>query len=143
MTRLAKEGDTVRVHYTGKLEDGNVFDSSIGREPLEFKIGASEVISGFEKAAVTLKPGEKKNFKIPPEEAYGEHDKNLVVEISEENLPDDLSPEVGMPLQLVNEEEEIVPVVISEVLENSLLVDANHPLAGKVLEFELELLEIV
>ena len=143
MTQVVKEGNTLRVHYTGKLEDGNVFDSSEGKEPLEFKVGASEVIAGFEKAATTLKPGEKKKFKIDPEDAYGEHDENLIVEIPGENLPDDISPKIGMALQLVNEDDEVVPVIITEILENSIMVDANHPLAGKVLDFDLELLEIL
>lgn len=138
----AKEGDTVHVHYTGKLKDGTVFDTSEEREPLSFKIGEERVIPGFEKAVVGMEPGDTKTEELPPEQAYGEHREDMVMELERDQLPDNLEPKVGQQLQLRMQNGQEVPVVITELGEESVTIDANHPLAGKDLVFEIELVEI-
>lgn len=138
----AKEGDTVHVHYTGKLKDGTVFDTSEEREPLSFKIGEERVIPGFEKAVVGMEPGDTKTKELPPEQAYGEHREDMVMELERDQLPDNLEPKVGQQLQLRMQNGQEVPVVITELGEESVTIDANHPLAGKDLVFEIELVEI-
>jgi peptidylprolyl isomerase len=142
MTQTVKKGDTVKVHYTGRFDNGEVFDSSQGREPLQFKVGTQEIIKGLEEAVLGMQPGEKKNVTVNPEEGYGSHNKNLLMEMPKEKIPDDISPEKGMPLQLVNKKGEAIPVVVTEIHDKSIKLDANHPLAGKVLYFDLELVEI-
>jgi peptidylprolyl isomerase len=142
MTQKVKTGDTVKVHYTGRFDDGEVFDSSQGREPLQFKVGAGDIIKGLEKAVLGMQPGEKKNVTVNPEEGYGNHDKKLLIDTPKERIPEDISPEKGMPLQLVNKQGKAIPVVVTEILDKSVRLDANHPLAGKVLFFDLELVEI-
>jgi peptidylprolyl isomerase len=143
MTQTVKTGDTVMVHYTGRFDDGEVFDSSRGRKPLQFKVGTGEIIKGLEKAVLGMQPGEKKNVTVNPEEAYGNYNKKLLMEMPTERIPEDISPEKGMPLQLVNKQGKAIPVVVTEILDKSVRLDANHPLAGKVLYFDLELVEIV
>lgn len=138
----AKEGDTVQVHYTGKLKDGTVFDTSEEREPLSFTIGEERVIPGFEKAVVGMEPGDTKTEELPPEQAYGEHREDMVMELERDQLPDNLEPKVGQQLQLRMQNGQEVPVVITELGEESVTIDANHPLAGKDLVFEIELVEI-
>lgn len=138
----AKEGDTVQVHYTGKLKDGTVFDTSQDREPLSFKIGEQRVIPGFEEAVVGMEPGDTKTEELPPEQAYGEHREDMVMELERDQLPDNLEPKVGQQLQLRMQNGQEVPVVITELAEESVTIDANHPLAGKELVFEIELVEI-
>jgi len=138
----AKEGDTVQVHYTGKLKDGTVFDTSEEREPLSFTIGEERVIPGFEKAVVGMEPGDTKTEELPPEQAYGEHREDMVMELERDQLPDNLEPKVGQQLQLRMQNGQEVPVVITELGEESVTMDANHPLAGKDLVFEIELVEI-
>lgn len=142
MTQKVKKGDTVKVHYTGRFDDGEVFDSSQGREPLQFKVGTGDIIKGLEKAVLGMQPGEKKNVTVNPEEGYGNHNKKLLMEMPKERIPEDISPEKGMPLQLVNKQGKAIPVVVNEILDKSVRLDANHPLAGKVLFFDLELVEI-
>jgi peptidylprolyl isomerase len=142
MTQTVKKGDTVKVHYTGRLDDGEVFDSSQGREPLQFKVGTQKIIKGLEEAVLGMQPGDKKNVTVNPEEGYGSYNKNLLVEMPKEKIPEDISPEKGMSLQLVNENGKAIPVVVAEILDKSVRLDANHPLAGKVLYFDLELVEI-
>lgn len=137
-----KNGDTVSVHYHGKLKDGTTFDSSEGREPLEFKVGAGQVIKGFDKALEGMEPGEKKTVDIPVEEAYGEAAKENFVEFPKSDFPKDLKPEVGLQLHLSDNQGNHYPVVVSEVKEESVVLDANHPLAGKDLVFEIELVSI-
>ncbi len=139
----AKQGDTVRVHYTGKLVDGTVFDSSIDREPLEFKIGEGRLIPAFEKAVVGMKPGESISTNIPADEAYGQHSEELVWEVEKDRLPEDLEPEVGQHLQSVQRDGRVITFLVTEVSESSVTLDANHPLAGKDLVFDIELIEIV
>jgi len=138
----AKEGDTVQVHYTGKLKDGTVFDTSQDREPLSFTIGEQRVIPGFENAVVGMEPGDTKTEELAPEQAYGEHREDMVMELDRDQLPDNLDPKVGQQLQLRMQNGQEVPVVITELGEESVTIDANHPLAGKDLVFEIELVEI-
>ncbi|UAB80956.1 peptidylprolyl isomerase [Marixanthomonas sp. SCSIO 43207] len=137
-----KENDTVRVHYTGKLENGQVFDSSLEREPLEITLGQGMLIPGFEKGLVDMKVNEKKTVSIPKEEAYGDVQKELFQEVSKENLPKEIKPEVGMGLMAKNPDGSERQLRVAEVKDESIVVDANHPLAGKDLTFELEVVEI-
>ena len=138
-----KNGDKVKIHYTGKLNDGSVFDSSEGREPLEFTVGGSMVVPGFENGVMGMKKGENKTITISPEEAYGERREDQVNVVERSQLPQDMEPEAGMALQATGQDGSVIPVVITEVTEKTVTVDANHPLAGKELIFDLELVEIV
>ena len=138
----AKKGDRVKVHYTGKLEDGSVFDSSKEREPLEFELGGGMMIKGFDTAVTGMQVGESKTAEIPAGEAYGEHNAEMVIEVPKTQLPPDLKPEVGQQLGMQQPDGQSVPVRVTEVKEESIEIDANHPLAGKDLVFELELVEI-
>lgn len=137
-----EDGNTVKVHYTGTLKDGSVFDSSAEREPLEFKLGEGQLIPGFEKAVIGLEEGDKTNVDIPVEEAYGEAREELVINVPKDQLPDDVEPEIGMQLQVNQPDGQPVPVRIAEISDDELTLDANHPLAGKDLSFEIELVEI-
>lgn len=139
----AKSGDTVKVHYTGKLTDGSVFDSSVDREPLEFEIGSGMIIAGFENGVVGLEPGESKTVNVAASEAYGDYNQGLVYEIDRNQLPEGMVPQVGDQLESVQSDGSRVRVVISSVSENSVTIDANHPLAGKDLVFDIELVEIL
>ncbi len=138
----AKKDNVVKVHYTGKLDSGQVFDSSKDREPLEFKIGEGKLIPGFEKGVVGMKLQESKTIKIPFAEAYGEKKAELMIEVQNQQLPEDLKPEVGMELVSKSPDGQEQIVKIAEVKEASIVVDANHPLAGQDLTFEIELVDI-
>ena len=139
----AKNGDTVQVNYTGKLADGTVFDSSQGRDPLEFTLGRGDMIPGFEKEVLGMKVGDKKTFTIPSDEAYGPHLDNLVIEVSRDRLPGNVTPEVGMQLVMSAPDGKTIPATITKVTDNtSVTLDANHPLAGKDLTFDIELVKI-
>lgn len=138
----AKQGDAVRVHYTGKLEDGTVFDTSQDREPLEFTIGEDRVIPGFESAVLGMEPGESKTEELTPDDAYGQRREDMVMELDREQIPEELDPEVGQQLHLRMEDGQRVPVVITELGDDSVTIDANHPLAGKKLIFNIELISI-
>lgn len=138
----AKSGDTVKVHYSGRLTDGTTFDSSSGREPLEFKVGNGDVIKGFDEGVTGMSVGQKKTVHIPADEAYGQKDDNRVVEFPRANFPPDMHPEVGMQLNMTNGSGQVIPVVITEVGEESVMLDANHPLAGQDLIFDIELVDI-
>lgn len=142
MTKV-KNGDTVKVHYTGQLKDGTVFDTSVQREPLEFTLGQGQLIPGFEKAVLGLEIGGTTTANIPSAEAYGEVNPDMILEVGNENLPEGLTPEVGMQLQLNQPNGQPLTVVVSEINEGSIKIDANHPLAGKDLIFNIELVEIV
>jgi peptidylprolyl isomerase len=143
MNSAVKSGDTVKVHYTGKFEDGVIFDSSVGGDPLEFTVGQSEVIPGFEDAAVGMNVGDRKTISIQPENAYGTYNDNLVVEMPKDYFPEDISPELGMRLIIVDNKGEELPVMVAEIHDDSVRLDANHPLAGKTLVFDIELIGIV
>ena len=137
-----KENDTVKVHYTGKLSNGQVFDSSLEREPLEVTLGQGMLIPGFEKGIIAMELNEKKTINIPVAEAYGDVQKKLLYEVKKEQLPQDMAPEVGMGLASKDENGKEVQFRIAEVNEDHIIADANHPLAGHDLTFELELIEI-
>lgn len=140
--KKAKNGDTVKVHYTGRLDDGTIFDSSEGKEPLQFTIGEGLLMQAFEQGVVGLTEGESKKIQINAQEAYGlKHDK-LVAKIPFEALPEGSNPEVGMRLQMKTPENQLVVLRIIEVSENDITVDANHELAGEDLNFEIELVEV-
>lgn len=137
-----EEGSTVKVHYTGKLKDGQVFDTSEEREPLEFEMGAGQMIPGFEKAVLGMEKDESKTVEIESDEAYGDVNDQLFLEVPKSELPDDIDPEVGMQLQVQQEEGKEVPVQITEVKDSSITLDANHPLAGKDLVFDIRIVDI-
>jgi peptidylprolyl isomerase len=138
-----KTGDTVKVYYTGKLKDGTIFDSSIDSEPLEFKIGDGRIIPGFENALIWLKGGDSVSVSIEADDAYGQYDKGLVQDINKDQLPEGLDPQVGQRLEAHQSDGRKVPVIVSEINESSITLDANHPLAGEELFFEIELIEIM
>ncbi len=138
----AKKGDKVKVHYTGKLTSGDQFDSSAGRSPLEFTIGAGQMIPGFDAAIPGMNIGEKKTITISPENAYGEKKEEAIIEFPKANIPADMKLEPGMKLQLHNEAGQPFPVVVTDIKEEVVLLDANHELAGKELIFDIELVEI-
>lgn len=137
----AKTGDTVRVHYTGTLDDGSVFDSSEGREPLEFTVGAGQVIAGFDEAVTGMRPGEEKEVTIPSDQAYGEPRSDLVLVVDRGQFPPELDPQPGQQLQVSQGDQSFV-VTVKEVSEDAVVLDANHPLAGEDLTFQLRLVEI-
>jgi len=139
----AKNGDLVSVHYTGTLDDGAVFDSSIGGEPLQFTIGEGQYIPAFEQAVIGMKPGESKTVTIPAAEAYGSYDEELVVEVELSDLPANLDPQVGQQLQgTLSDGSQLLALVI-EVTESTVTLDANHPLVGQDLTFSIHLVDIL
>jgi FKBP-type peptidyl-prolyl cis-trans isomerase SlpA len=137
-----KANDTVRVHYTGKLADGEVFDDSRGREPIEFTLGAGQVIPGFEKAVLEMAVSDTKTVNIPSADAYGDHRPELIQDVPLSELPEEIKPEVGMQLVSQAPDGQQIPLVVTEVNADTIKVDANSPLAGKDLVFDLELVEI-
>jgi peptidylprolyl isomerase len=139
----AKSGDTVRIHYTGKLDDGTQFDSSAGGDPLEFALGQGQVIPGFEVAVEGMAVGDTESFRIEPEEAYGQHQPELVQEVPRSALPQEIQPEVGMALQSKSPEGHVTELTVTEVTDEAITIDANHPLAGQALSFDIELVEIM
>lgn len=138
----AKSGDTVQVHYKGRLEDGTEFDSSEGREPLQFQLGSGQVVPGFEAAVDGMAEGEKKTAMIPADEAYGERREDLMFQVPKSQLPPGAEVEIGDMLQVGLNNGETVPVQVAALDEENLTLDANHPLAGKDLTFDLELVKI-
>lgn len=138
----AKVGDTVRVHYTGKLNDGTVFDSSLEREPLEFSLGSGQVIPGFEQAVIGMSPGESKTQEIQSNEAYGPHRPEMVASVDRQQIPDDLPIALGQQLQLQHSSGQVIPVVVTAVEEAMVTLDGNHPLAGEDLVFNIELVDL-
>ncbi len=137
-----KEGDMVKVHYTGRLTSGEQFDSSVGREPLEFTVGAGQMIKGFDAALPGMSVGDKKTVNITAEDAYGERTDEAIIPFPKENVPPDMKLEPGMTLTLSNQDGYPVPVVVTEVKEDVVMLDANHSLAGQELVFDIELVEI-
>jgi len=139
----AKSGDTVRIHYTGTLDDGTEFDSSSGREPLEFALGGEQVIPGFDSAVDGMAVGDSKTVTISPDDAYGQRHEQLVQQVPRNTLPDNMEPAVGMNLQSQSPDGQVMNLVVVEVAEESITLDANHPLSGQALTFAIELVEIV
>ena len=140
--QTAKNGDQVKVHYTGKLTSGEQFDSSAGREPLEFTVGAGQMIKGFDAAIPGMKIGDKKTINIPASEGYGERSDEAIIPFPKTNVPADMKMEVGMQLMLSNEHGQPVQVIVAEINDDVIMLDANHFLAGKELVFDIELVEI-
>ncbi|HEY9648897.1 MAG TPA: peptidylprolyl isomerase [Chroococcidiopsis sp.] len=138
----AKQGDTVQVHYTGKLDDGTIFDSSVGRSPLEFAIGDGSIIPGFESAVIGMNPGDSKTEMIPAEQAYGPHYEEMVVVVDRQQIPPEMPVELGQQLELRQPGGQIIPVFITDITGTQVTLDANHPLAGEDLTFEIELVAI-
>jgi peptidylprolyl isomerase len=138
----AKKGNAVEVHYTGKLEDGSVFDTSVSRAPLGFTLGDGNMIKGFDTAVHGMAIGDKKTVTIPAAEAYGERRDDMMIEVPVEQVPADIKPEIGMTLQLQGGNGQPMPVVVTEINEEKIFLDANHQLAGKDLVFDIELVKI-
>ena len=137
-----KSGDVVKVHYTGKLANGEQFDSSIGKDPLEFTVGAGQMIAGFDAALPGMKVGDKKTVNIVAKDGYGETDETAIIEFPKENVPADMKLEIGQQLTLSDQQGQPFPVVVKEVKDDIVILDANHFLAGKELVFDIELVEI-
>ncbi|XOV91435.1 MAG: peptidylprolyl isomerase [Bacteroidota bacterium] len=140
--KKVQANDKVKVHYTGKLKTGEVFDSSVERDPLEFIVGAGQMIKGFDQAVNGMELNEKKTVTIPSAEAYGERNEQLISDVAKAELPQDMKPEVGQTLVATDQQGHQTHVLVTEVTETSITIDANHPLAGKDLIFEIELVEI-
>ncbi|MGF1563998.1 MAG: peptidylprolyl isomerase [Flavobacteriales bacterium] len=138
-----QDNHTIRVHYKGTLTDGTLFDSSEGRDPLEFTVGSGQVIPGFDSAVLDMAVGESKSFLIPCDDAYGQRDERLIQQVERSLLPAELNPEVGMMLASTLPNGEQIPVKVSEVSDAHIVIDANHPLAGQDLNFEIQLVEIL
>ena len=136
-------GDKVRVHYHGKLRSGETFDSSDGREPLEFTVGGGDVIKGFDQGVMGMQVGDKKTVEIVAQDAYGDKHDEMVIEFPKTQFPPEMKPEVGMQLMMNNGAGQQFPVTITEVKDETVVLDANHPLAGQDLIFDIELVEIV
>ena len=141
MTKAVAPGDTISVHYTGKFESGDLFDSSEGREPLKFTVGTGQLVKGFDDAVVGMIPGEKKTVTVTPKEGYGERREDHVVDFPKANVPEDMKLEVGMVVQMSDQSGRPIPVIITEILEDVVKMDVNHPLAGKTLVFDVEIVE--
>jgi peptidylprolyl isomerase len=140
---VAKQGDTVQVHYTGKLEDGTVFDASWERGPVQFTIGRGQVITGFEQAIIGMNTGESKTVKIPVDLAYGPRRDDMVVPMSRSQLPPGVDPQIGQRLEITQTDNKVLLVTVTSIDESMLTIDANHPLAGKELLFDFELVKII
>ena len=138
----AKKGDRVSIHYSGKLTDGSQFDSSAGREPLQFTLGSGEVIPGFDEAVAGMQVGESKNVTIPADKAYGPRNEQLIMDVPKSQVPPDINPEVGQQLQMGGPNGEVVVVKVVSVTESAITLDANPPLAGEDLCFDIELVAI-
>ena len=138
-----KSGDKIKVHYHGKLNDGETFDSSEGRDPLEFEVGSGMVIKGFDDGVTGMSVGEKKTINIPFAEAYGPVNPEMIIEMPKDRFPEDMKLEVGMPLMMSDQQGQQFQVKIEEIKEEVVMLDANHAFAGKDLTFDLELVEIV
>ena len=138
----AKTGDNVKIHYTGTLDDGSQFDSSAGRDPLAFTVGSGQVIPGFDDAVNGMAVGEKKTVRLEAAQAYGEHRQEMVQEVPKSALPQDMEVEMGTPLQARGPDGQVMNLVVTGISDDTIEVDANHPLAGKALTFSIELVSI-
>lgn len=143
MPTTAKPGDTVAVHYTGRLDDGTVFDTSKNRDPLQFVVGERRLICGFEKAVIGMSPGEKKVADVPAEEAYGPRRPELVADFPRDRIPPHISAKVGEELQVQTHDGQAVPAVVVATSTSAVTLDTNHPLAGKDLTFEIEMVDVI
>lgn len=141
MAQSVKAGDTVCVAYTGKFENGDVFDTSEGKPPLRFTVGSGNIIQGFENAVIGMREGEKKTVTIPPDDGYGLRNDDLVFDISRKGIPAEMELEVGKVIQLTNQSGQKIPGIISNIGDAAVTIDANHPLAGKNLVFDIEVVE--
>ena len=141
MTKV-KNGDKVSVHYTGTLTSGDIFDSSRDRDPLKFEVGTGQLIAGFDKAMIDMEVGQTKTVNIPSAEAYGDGDERNIIPMPKTNFPEDMKLEIGMQLELQNDQGHVFPVIVKAIGEEEVTLDANHPLAGEDLTFEIELIEI-
>lgn len=139
----AENGSVVKVHYTGKLKDGSVFDTSVDRDPLQFAVGEGRIIPGFEQAIIGMKAGESKTVTVPSDQAYGPHHEDLLLVVDRDQIPSHLIPEVGQRLEIHQTDGQTIPVTVTEVSDASITLDANHPLAGEALIFDIQLVEIV
>jgi peptidylprolyl isomerase len=139
----AKEGDTVKVHYTVKLGDGMVIGSTTNHEPLQFTIGEDQILPGFEEAVLGMNPGESKTIEVPADQAFGPHLDEMVVAIERTRLPEDFNPKIGEQVQFRQMDNQIATVLVTDVSESTITIDANHPLAGKDLTFDIQFLEVV
>jgi len=140
---VATKGNTVKVHYTGKLKDGTIFDSSKDKEPLEFIIGDGKMIKGFDVAVEGMKVGDDKSITIPSDEAYGEKREDMMLDVPLDQVPAEIKPEVGMDLSIQNQQGQPTPVKVVHVDESKITLDANHPLAGQDLVFDINLVDVV
>ena len=138
----AKSGDAVKIHYKGSLDDGTVFDSSEDREPLAFTLGGGQVIAGFDEAVTGMTVGESKSVNIPADKAYGQRNEEMIIEAPRDQVPPEITPEVGQQLQMGGPNGEVVVVIITEITDEYIKLDANPPLAGKDLNFDIELVSI-
>lgn len=138
-----KDGDTVRIHFTGKLDDGTLFDTSLEGDPLEFTVGKHEVIPGMEEAVIGMEPEDEKTVTIPSGEAYGPYHDEMVVVVNREEFPEDMELEVDQQLQVMLEDDQSIVVTVTEINDDAVTLDANHPLAGEDLTFDIRLVEIV
>jgi len=143
MERVVKEGDTIKIHYTAKLKDGDVFESSKGHVPFQFKVGEGSVIPGLEKAVIGMKVGESKTVEVPPEDGFGPKHEELIFKVDKASIPQDIEPFVGQNLQMQHPDGGVVSLTVTDINEDSVTLDANHPLAGNMIIFDLELVEIV
>ena len=138
----AKNGDTVKVHFTGRLENGEVFSNSKDDQPLEFTLGSGKIIPGFEEGIIGMEVGETKTITVPPEEAYGPRRKELIVDVEKTDLPENITPAIGEQIQIRQKDGNPIKVTITDMNEDTVTLDANHPLAGNTLFFHVELVEI-
>jgi FKBP-type peptidyl-prolyl cis-trans isomerase 2 len=141
MTR-AHHGDTVKVHYTGRRQDGRIFATTKGREPIEVTIGSGKLMPGFEEGVVSMKVGERKSITLPPERAYGPWVPELLLDIDKKDFPNNITPDVGKELHVRHTDGSVLDFVITAMNENTVTMDANHPLAGETLDFDIHLLEV-
>jgi peptidylprolyl isomerase len=141
--RQAKQGDSVKVHYTGKMDNGTKFDTSRGGDPLEFTIGEGKIIPGFEEIVVGMTQGDTKTATVPSDKAYGPRRDDRIITVDRDQVPEGMSPKVGQQVQMHGKGGESIPAMITGVTEKLVTLDANHPLAGKDLTFTIELVEIL
>jgi peptidylprolyl isomerase len=139
----AKHGDTVKVHYTGKLKDGTIFDTSTNRHPMQFTIGDGQIIPGFEQAVVGMRPGQLKTVQVPTDKAYGPHREDMVVTVDHDQFPESLEPEVGQTLEITGSDGLKAVATVADVSKDTVTLDINHPLAGEELVFDIQLIEVV